>query len=414
MENEIADDNLRLLTEHFEDGCKENCVQKLGVEIEHFIVDAQTRESISYYGPQGVEAVLRKIARFFPKQEIYAREHLIGMYNNDYSISLEPAGQIEISIAPKENISTIRQIYNSFLRILKPVLEEFDYRLVTLGYHPVSIVEDMPLIPKRRYEYMDAYFDETGRCGIHMMRGTASTQVSIDFCSEDDFVLKYRTAYLLAPALKLLTDNTPIFEGEPYMKNMARTYIWNNVDKDRCGMPPGLFDEDFGFRKYAEYLWNMPLILIPGEMHATYTGRKTTKELYEQKPLQQEDIDHILSMCFCDVRLKHYIEIRVADSMPLKYVLGYVALIKGIFFRKENLTALAEKYPVNQFMIEAATENLQINGFQGDIYGQSVKDFLEYVINLAEECLGYGEKDYLLSMKKIVNREETLAKEHHD
>ena len=36
-------------------------------------------------------------------------------------------------------------------------------------------------------------------------------------------------------------------------------------------------------------------------------------------------------MFFPDVRLKKYIEIRPADSMPIKYVLAYATLIKGIF-----------------------------------------------------------------------------------
>lgn len=37
-------------------------------------------------------------------------------------------------------------------------------------------------------------------------------------------------------------------------------------------------------------------------------------------------------MTFLDVRLKHYLEIRGADSMPFGYVMAYLALIKGIFF----------------------------------------------------------------------------------
>ena len=73
-----------------------------------------------------------------------------------------------------------------------------------------------------------------------MMRETAATQVSIDYDSEKDFVLKIRSAYMLMPLLKLLTDNTPVMDGEAYEGHMARTYIWDNVDPDRTGIIPGL------------------------------------------------------------------------------------------------------------------------------------------------------------------------------
>ena len=129
---------------------------------------------------------------------------LLGLYNDDYSISLEPAGQLEISIAPRESLDAIRKIYQSFLHLLHPFLESRDCCLATFGYQPVSRVDQLPLIPKKRYEFMDHYFQTSGSCGRHMMRGTASTQVSIDYCSEEDFRSKYRAACLLMPALKLL------------------------------------------------------------------------------------------------------------------------------------------------------------------------------------------------------------------
>ena len=124
MSRSLEKTNLNLLVRHFEDGCKANCVQKLGVEIEHFIVEKKTGRSVSYYGEHGVEYILNELVQFFPKKEVYAGKHLIGMYNNDYSISIEPAGQLEISIVPKESISVILVIYKLFLSMVEPVLNK--------------------------------------------------------------------------------------------------------------------------------------------------------------------------------------------------------------------------------------------------------------------------------------------------
>ncbi len=45
-------------------------------------------------------------------------------------------------------------------------------------------------------------------------------------------------------------------------------------------------------------------------------------------------------MQFPDVRLKTYLEIRPADSMPIPYVIAYAALIKGLFYNEGNLRQL--------------------------------------------------------------------------
>ena len=52
-----------------------------------------------------------------------------------------------------------------------------------------------------------------------------------------------------------------------------------------------------------------------------------------------------LSMFFFDVRLKHYVEIRMADSMPIEYSIAYAALIKGLFYDDDNLLALEQALP---------------------------------------------------------------------
>ena len=59
--------------------------------------------------------------------------------------------------------------------------------MVTAGYQPASKVETLSLIPKERYRFMDRYFEKIGPYGRQMMRGTAATQVSIDYFSEEDF-----------------------------------------------------------------------------------------------------------------------------------------------------------------------------------------------------------------------------------
>ena len=99
--------------------------------------------------------------------------------------------------------------------MLEGVLEPAGGRVLTLGYHPSARAADMELIPKRRYRFMDLYFRGKGAFGTCMMRGSASTQVSIDYSSVPDCLRKLRLAFGLAPLFSLVCDNSPVFEGAP-------------------------------------------------------------------------------------------------------------------------------------------------------------------------------------------------------
>lgn len=396
-----------MLKDYFQEGCKLNCIQKLGLEVEHFIVDKETRESVSYYGTRGVSEILNRLKQSYPKA-YYEDGELIGLFNRDYSLTLEPAAQLEISINPRCEIRHIKSIYEHFISQITPILDAFGYELVNLGYQPKSRVKELQLIPKKRYNYMDEYFQSSGTKGANMMRGTASAQISIDYFSEQDFVKKIRAAYTLMPAIKLLTDCSPVFEGEKYSHHMARTMIWKNVDKKRCGIIPGLFDEGFGFDAYATYLMNLPLIFIPNGGEPEFTKEKTAAELWADKTFSEEDIEHVMSMAFPDVRLKNYLEIRGADCMPFSCVVGYLALIKGIFFYKDALAKVLEE-DVDEEMILSAEESLMEYGYDGMIYGKSAQEYLRNMIAEAKIHLRPDEQQYLSGLEKIVEEKRTLA-----
>jgi len=407
------ENNQQLLIEYFQNGSKSKDVQKLGLEVEHFIVKSQSLESLSYYGENGIRRLLETLSPFYPHR--FEKDgYLLGLYNDEYSLSLEPAGQLEISINPKSDIKAIEVIYQKLLKQIESLLSANDERLVTLGYQPKSVVEDLTLIPKQRYKFMDRYFAESGTGGIHMMRGTASTQVSIDYHDEADFVLKYRAAYILMPLLLLLTDNAPIYKGQPYHGHLLRNHIWERVDNSRTGMIKGLFDEDFGFAKYTDYLLNLPLIFMLDGDTEEYTQDKTISEIRQKDSLTREDIEHVLSMTFLDVRLKNYIEIRFADSMPFEYVKGYLALIKGVFYNESLLQKINNQYQASETTIKQAKANLTKDGFEGLAYGYQVDELLVELLSDAKFNLSHEEAQLLEPLELIVKSKRTLAEEYNE
>lgn len=402
--------NLSRLTEYFQNGCKENCFQKLGLEVEHFVVKKDTKESVSYYGERGVGALLERMKPYYSHFH-YEGDQLLGLYNSEYSITLEPAAQLEISINPRRCICEIRNIYHSFLKQWEPLLEEWGYELVTMGYQPVSMIQDLQLIPKKRYKYMDTYFKKAGTTGANMMRGTASAQISVDYFSERDFVRKMRAAYILMPMIKFLTDCSPIFEGKIQEKRMVRTRIWQRVDPRRCGIVPGLFQTDFGFASYARFLMQMPLIFVVEDGRAVSVGEQTAAQLWEAHDLTEKDIEHLLSMAFPDVRLKRYLEIRGADCMPFPYVMGYLALIKGIFYQESALEQILSK-KVSEKEILEAERSLMEYGFSGSIYGKRADEYMKDILGIAREFLEYQEKAFLDPLEQMIEEKRSLTDDY--
>ncbi len=377
--------NLKKIEDYFVKGIKKQDSEfYIGLELEHFIVNMHEKR-ISFYEEKGIEYILNQIKDSFDNV-IYSENHIIGLVRNDFTVTLEPAGQIEVSIAKKSSIKQIKFIYKLFTDIIEPVLKSLNYKLVTYGYMKKDKAENMPLIPKKRYEYMDMYFKKSGNMGINMMRGTASTQISIDYFSESDFSAKYKAAYRLEPFVGLLTDNSDIFELEKYKKHYLRGLIWENVDNERVDILKYLKNGEMTFSGYAEFVYNTPLIfyLKNGEFVKT---DKPASYIYKNTEVNNEDIEHFLSMVFPNVRLKNYIEIRYADSMPLESVFKYCEFIKGLFLKCDKLNDLFDYYEIGMSDINKIRKEIRENGYNSyfkDIRIKEITDKLLYLSKLKE------------------------------
>ena len=282
--------------------------------------------------------------------------------------------------------------------------------MVNVGYHPTRCADTLPLIPKKRYEYMNTYFSHSGSRGYQMMRATASTQVSVDYLDEEDFIKKYRLACILVPIFSLITENSPIYEGKKSERFLTRSYVWQDVDPVRCLVPDCTFRADFGFRAYAEELYYKPPILVKEGNLTRFTGENTIAECYRDRELTASEIEHLISMFFPDVRLKHYLEIRPADSLPMEFSLAYAALVRGIFYQKETLDELAESFQIkDKQQIEDAKNNLMKAGYDGEVYGRPAAKVVDYLFQKVLLHADEEEKRVIAPLAELAGKHMTPA-----
>lgn len=388
--------------------------QTLGLEIEHFVVNDEGIQ-ISF---DQVTDLIEQVAQNLGAKIIYMDGYPVGYVTGGYSVTLEPACQFEISIDPKSDIESIKQIYKEFLLLWIPVFENCGYHMITKGNLPLVESgaidpDDIPLSHKKRYKYMDAYFRESGKYGKYMMRASSSVQISVDYSSEDDLVRKLLVLQKISPILMIALENKS-YEDSVIEKGSDKTHLlriqeWNDLDPARTGFYPHSFDKDFGYDKIADVISNTPLILLTDDGETSYVGSASASDLIRdgvvedspESPRKEKLIEHYISMGFFHFRIKKYIEIRVADSVPLDRALSYVALVKGLIYSEESLSRLESDLAgiTSIEQIEDAVDSIIVSGLDTKIYGdQTAREWYKYLLELAYKVLPETEREYLLDV----------------
>lgn len=400
--------NVDAIAAYFESGVKDEA-RLLGIELEHTLVH-EDGSPVSFAGEHGVERLLETLSADFPERTYDEEGNLIGVAAPGRAVTIEPACQVELSAGPFGRIADAAACFEAFERRLRDIMEPAGVRVLERGYHPTARAAELELIPKKRYRYMDAHFARISDYGRCMMRGSASTQVSIDYTSVGDCLRKLRLAFALAPLFSLVCDNAPVFEGELRERNMARAEIWRFCDPERSETVPGAMDADFDLRRYAEHILDMPAILVRGADGETRADGRTFGEIYADTPMTRADVEHALSMSFTDARLKTYIEIRPADAMPISHAMAYAALVKGLFYRKASLDTLDALFAdVREADIDAAKTSLMEDGYRGRAYGRPAAELIDELMTLAAAALDEEDAPYLEPLLTLTARRTTLS-----
>lgn len=308
----------------------------LGAEFEHFLVDKATLRSYRYDEPNGQKDLANKLNGMGWHIFLKEGDAPLGLEKEGNTITFEPGGQFEISLRPLESVKEIDALYRRLMDEIHSVMIE-SQALVGLGYHPSSKIESLPLLPKKRYDFMYQYFKTHGAKSHNMMKGTAATQVSIDYTSEADFIKKFRVAYFLSPVFAALWDASPIFEGEIFQKSHLRAGIWEETDRPRSKNMPGVLEKVYGFADYTKYLLSVSPIFFPQNGGYESVGDTPLEQLLEDRHFDTALYEHVQSMVFPDVRLKKYLEIRMADAMPYPYNLSVFAIVDALFYNVDVL-----------------------------------------------------------------------------
>lgn len=397
------------LVTYFQSHCTRPGTIRLGLEVQHFI----TKLDNSPVDYEQLQHVLHTMQRA-EDDPLLADGLYLGYRNSLYTVCLGPGGQLAIRMAPRNSVRELMLIYESCYARLCTSLASAGMRAHTLGVHPSRRAELLPIIPQSRWLTLDRYFKNTGGHGGLMLRATAATHVSIDYSSESDFIRKYRVASLIVPLLALLTDNSPFYHGSTNHGYSVRTHVWNDVDPDRCGIYPDVMDSGFGFSDYANKILQKPLVVARHGSRIVGVGRKSAFEVYPSV-MGKGDVEQVLSMFCFDVSLQDGIVLRVADSMPPRFVAAYAQLIKTIFSSPAAQDGILRRYAgADAAQIEAAKLGVCCNGYQAQVYGRAAAGEISWLMAQAKSHAAAPEERRLLEpLASLAARRKTIREIEH-
>ena len=338
------------LIDYFYKGIKDKDKLKIGVEHEKFVLNKKNFHQVSYEMKNGIKDILLKFVKngWNPKYDDEG-ETIIALERFGESITLEPGGQIELSGAQLNNIHQTCTETTRHLRELKQIGEEFDFILLGLGVEPSLELEDLPWMPKQRYDIMKNYMPNVGTLGHHMMKRTCTNQVNLDFYSENDMKDKYRLMLNIEGIATAIFANSPFDNKKISKYKSLRSHFWHHTDKNRTGLLPFVFSKDFNFEKYVDYALDIPMYFIIRNHKYINMTNYTFRNFFENKlvndkfvePNIDDWINH-LSTLFPQVRLKQFLEIRSMDACSWDLICSQPAFWIGLLYNETSFNKAQE------------------------------------------------------------------------
>jgi len=318
---------------------------RIGTEHEKFVYSTGDHHAPSYDEPGGIHDLLMALTEF-GWEPVMEGGKVIAMAGADGTVSLEPAGQLELSGAPLENLHQTCAETGRHLDQVKSIGARTGTGFLGLGMWPDKTRDELPIMPKGRYAVMLRHMPRVGTMGLDMMLRTCTIQVNLDYSSEADMVKKFRVGLALQPLATALFANSPFTEGKPNGFLSYRSHIWSDTDPHRTGMLPFVFEDGFGYERYVDYMLDVPMYFVfrdgkyidaAGQSFRDFLDGKLPA-LPGERPTISDWTDH-LSTAFPEVRLKSFLEMRGADGGPWNRICALPALWVGLLYDQTALDA---------------------------------------------------------------------------
>jgi len=386
------------LTAYIASGCKPEEDWRIGTEHEKFAFDLKTLKPLTYEGRDGaggIRDLLENLVEYGWEPVLENGQPIALTQADNSSVTLEPGGQVELSGAPLETIhQTCREVTGHISQV-KEVADKLGAGFLGLGYQPKWSLDEAEWMPKGRYKIMRDYMPKKGTLGHHMMLATCTVQVNLDFRSEHHMVEMFRAALALQPLATALWANSPFKDGKKNDFLSYRSHIWTDTDPDRCGVMPFVFEDNFGFESYVDYMLDVPMYFVyrdgqyidaSGQSFRDFMAGKLPA-LPGETPSIKDWEDH-LTTAFPEVRLKKFIEMRGSDGGPSKNLCALPAFWVGLLYDDKALadvTSIISDWSYEE--VSSLRDQVPATALKTPFRGGNLQDLAKDILEISKQGL---------------------------
>jgi glutamate--cysteine ligase len=427
------------LVETFRSAEKPVSAFRVGTEHEKFgflrVPGAAAQPPLPFDGPRGIESILQAIVND-PAERAAADEawvpaldrgRIIALFKGKESITLEPGGQFELSGAPFHTVHETNDEVVAHMKLLGRICEPKGVGFIGMGFHPTATWDELPMVPKARYEIMTRYMPRVGHRGLDMMKRTATVQANYDWENEADLVAGYQMALGVSPLVAALFASAPFYEGKPSGAVSERQKVWTDTDPDRSGFPQAILDKDFSYERYVDWVLSVPMYFVRRDGHhhdvagasfRTFMTEGLDVDGRRVKATMRDWDDHLTTI-FPEVRMKRVLEVRSADCGPADRVSALPALYKGLLYDHEARDAARALMDApTGAELSTLRASVAVVGFAATYRGRGVLAMCQELLDIARgglqrlNCLnarGQDESVFLAPLEATVSSGKTYA-----
>jgi glutamate--cysteine ligase len=373
-------------------GCKPPSDWRIGTEHEKFLLSSRDLKRFPYEGDVGIRSVL-SACQFCGWEPVLEGGNIIGLKKpqEQISISIEPGGQFELSGAPLSTLHETKAELDKHLAQVKSIVTSMGGVMLSMGTDPLWKREEIPWMPKGRYQLMREYMPHKGQLGLDMMTRTCTVQVNLDFQSEQDMVVKMRIGMALQPIVAALFASSPFLEGKKTGFQSYRSHIWQDTDPDRCGILPFVFEDSMGFERYVDYLLDIPMYFVYrkgtycdalGQSFRDFMDGKLPS-LPGEYPTMKDWMDQT-TIAFPEVRLKQFLEMRGADCGPREMIVALPAFWVGLLYdtvAQDEALQLIRPWSLDHMI--STYGKIPVEGLNAQLGNQSVLEIAQHALDIS-------------------------------
>lgn len=416
---------IKLLKEKYLSNMKEDSELFVGVELEFPIVETNGNKT-NIEVTKNLFRTLANLSDF----EVEKRDddqnpiQLIHSSSKDRILFELSYNTIEFAFEREHSIDEVAKRFETYLKIIQPILQENNHEIQGRGIHPLWNENDNSPVKIERYKMLMAFLAMNGtgmKTHSYPSYGAfiCGNQVQLDV--RRDNYLRIINAFNKIEAAKAYLFSNSEFSAEAWDTKIARDIFWEESLHGYYKENVGIYPKDYqSEEEFFNNLARTAIFTATREGKSYYFKPIRVEDYLDQKEITaytadgnekiikpvKEDLKQHRSYQFQDLTARGTVEFRSVCTQPLETTFAPIAFELGLFVELEKLENFLEdsSFFKNEEQDYRKLRKKYSKKILSKEEKEAIQSFSKDLLDIAEAGLmkrGYGEEKFLIINKEL-------------